>query len=309
MAETKPFNYGGQAVIEGVMMRGRNNLAVAVRRPDGEIDVVGRPLAKIYKGRFREMPFIRGIIVLIETLVLGIQSLFHSAQVAAAEEEGQEISPKLLWGTLAMGIIFATGIFFVLPLLVTHYLIYPFVSSAILGNIFEGVLRIGIFILYLVLVGLMPDIRAVFAYHGAEHKTVNAYEAGVPMEVEQVKNYSTAHTRCGTSFLLVVMVLAILVFTLLGRPPLWLAILSRIVLIPAIAAIGYEYIRFAAAHGGNLIVRSLIAPGIALQSMTTREPNERQLEIAISALKNVVEADSSEDEPSDNNSQVAGIED
>ena len=291
------------------MMRGRKNLAVAVRRPDGEIDVIGRPLAKIYKGRLREMPFLRGIIVLIETLVLGIQSLFYSAQVAAAEEEGQEISPKLLWGTLAMGIIFAIAIFFVLPLLVTHFLIYPFISSAILGNLFEGVLRIGIFILYLLLIGLMPDIRTVFAYHGAEHKTVNAYEAGIPLEVEQVKNYSTAHTRCGTSFLLVVLVLAILVFTLLGRPPLWLAILSRIVLIPVIAAIGYEIIRFAAAHNSNLIIRSLIAPGIVLQSMTTREPNESQLEIAISALKNVVKADIDEDEKPNNSNQTTVAED
>ena len=290
------------------MMRGRKHIAIAVRRPDGEIDVVGLPLAKLYKGRFREIPFIRGIVVLIETLVLGIQSLFHSAQVAAAEEEGQEISPKLLWGTLAAGIIFAVVIFFVLPLLVTHYLIYPYVSSSVLGNVFEGILRIGIFVLYLWIIGLMPDIKAVFDYHGAEHMTVNAYEAGIPLEVEQVKNYSTAHTRCGTSFLLIVLVLAILVFTLLGRPPLWIGILSRIVLIPAIAAIGYEIVRFSAAHSSNLIVRSLVAPGMVLQSMTTREPNEKQLEIAISALKNVVEADLSQDEQQNNDDQAADTE-
>jgi uncharacterized protein YqhQ len=291
MSAEKLFYYGGQAVIEGVMMRGRQNVAIAVRRPDGEIDVADKPLAKLYKGRFRDMPFIRGVIVLIETMVLGIQALMHSADIASAEEKGDKISPWMLWGTMAVGMIFGVAVFFVAPLLIATFLIYPYIDSPLLGNLIEGLIRIGMFILYLWGISFMSDIRAVFAYHGAEHKTINAYESGVPLETEQVKKYSTAHTRCGTSFLLVVLVLAIVVFTLIGRPELIMGIISRILLIPVIAAIGYEFIRFAAGHVNNPLVRSLITPGLLLQSMTTREPSDKQLEIAISALKKVIEAD------------------
>lgn len=292
MSTAKPFYYGGQAVIEGVLMRGRRHMAIAVRRPDGEIDVSWQSLASMYKGKFREMPFTRGVVILIETMVLGIQALLHSANIASAEKPGEKMSPLMLWGTMAIGIVFAVGIFFVAPLLIATYLIFPYVDSAFLGNLIEGIIRIGMFILYLWLVALMPDIRAVFAYHGAEHKVVNAYESGEPLELEHVKKYSTAHTRCGTSFLLVVLVIAIVVFSLLGRPPLWLAIISRIVLLPVIAAIGYEFIRFGAGHVKNPIMRHILSPGLLLQSMTTREPNDSQLETAISALKKVVEADS-----------------
>jgi uncharacterized protein YqhQ len=297
MPTTKPIYYGGQAVIEGVMMRGKKHVAVAVRHPDGHVEVSNQPLASIYKGRLRELPFVRGVIVLIETLVLGIQALLHSANVVAAEETGETISPWLLWSTMALGVVFAVAVFFVAPLLVTNYLIYPYVASALLGNLIEGIIRIGMFILYLWLIGFMAEIRVVFAYHGAEHKVVNAYEAGMPLEVEHVRKYSTAHTRCGTSFLLVVLVLAIIVFTLIGRPPLWLGIISRIILIPVIAAIGYEFIRFGASKVNHPIMRSLLRPGLALQSMTTREPNDSQLETAISALKSVLEAEANE-EPS-----------
>jgi uncharacterized protein YqhQ len=298
----KPFYYGGQAVIEGVMMRGRENIAVAVRRPDGEIAVTSRPLAQLYKGRFRNWPLIRGIIVLIETLALGIQTLLYSAEVAAAEEDEKGISPMLLWGSVVIAIAFAIGLFFILPLLLTRYLIDPHITSALVSNIIEGILRIGIFIAYLKAITLMPDLKRVFAYHGAEHKVVNAYESGMPLELDYVKNYSTAHTRCGTSFLLAVMVIAIFVFALLGRPPLWISIISRIVLIPVIAAIGYEFVRFGAAHSDNRFVRGLLAPGLMLQTMTTREPDDRQLETAISALKKVVEADS--DQPQISNNQA-----
>ena len=289
--KTTPFYYGGQAVIEGVMMRGRENMAVAVRRPDGEIDVTSQPLASIYKGHIRNWPFIRGIIVLIETLALGTQVIFHSAQIAAAEEDEKGIPPTLLWGTVVIAIAFAVGLFFIAPLLLTRYLVYPYIESALIGNIIEGILRIIIFIAYLKLISLMPDIKRVFAYHGAEHKVVNAYEAGMPLELNYVKNYSTAHTRCGTSFLLVVLVISIIVFALLGRPPLWLGILSRIVLIPVIAALGYEFVRFGAAHSQNWLVRGLLVPGLRLQAMTTREPDDSQLETALSALKKVIEAD------------------
>jgi uncharacterized protein YqhQ len=292
MMEKKPFYYGGQAVIEGVMMRGRENVAVAVRRPDGEIDVTSQPLATIYKGHFRNWPFIRGIIVLLETLALGTQAIFHSAQIAAAEEDEKGIPPTLLWGGVTVAVAFAVGLFFIVPLLLTRYLVYPYIASALICNIIEGILRIIIFIAYLKLISLMPDIKRVFAYHGAEHKVVNAYEAGMPLELDYVKNYSTAHARCGTSFLLAVLVISIIVFALLGRPPLWLGILSRIVLIPVIAALGYEFVRFGAAHSQNWLVRGLLVPGLKLQAMTTGEPNDSQLETALSALKKVIEADS-----------------
>jgi uncharacterized protein YqhQ len=288
MAKIKPVYYGGQAVIEGVMMRGPKNVAVAVRRPDGQIDIKDQPLASLYTGRLREIPFLRGGIILIETMVLGVNALLHSAQVAAAEE-GEEISPAMLWGTMAIGMVFAVALFFVAPLLIANFLIFPYVESALLGNLIEGVIRIGIFILYLYLVGLMPDIRRVFSYHGAEHKVVNAYEAGMPLELEHVRNYSTAHTRCGTSFLLIVLVIAIVVFSLLGRPDLWLSIISRIVLLPVIAAIGYEFVRVGAAHAKNPVMRSILAPGLVLQSMTTREPDDSQIEIALTALRKVID--------------------
>lgn len=272
-------------------MRGRESLVVAVRCPDGRLCVNSQPIPNLYKGRLRELPFIRGIIILIETLVLGIQTLLHSARVAASEEE-ERVSPAMLWGTAALGIGLGVLLFFVLPLLVTRYLIDPFITSALLSNIIEGILRIGIFIAYLTIVALMPDMKRLFAYHGAEHKVVNAYEDGVPLELERVKNYPTAHARCGTSFLLVVLVMAIIVFSLLGRPSLLPSILSRIFLVPVIAALGYEFVRFSSAHSDNPVMRSLIVPGLWLQSLTTREPNDSQLETAMVALKAVIQADS-----------------
>ena len=274
-------------------MRGQKHIAIAVWRPDNKLDVICQPLATLYKGRPRETPLIRGIIVLIETMTLGIQALLHSAQVSSTEDE-EEISSSLLWLSAIAGLVLGVAIFFIAPLLLTHYLIDPYIASTVLSNVIEGVIRIALFLAYLKLITLMPDIITTFAYHGAEHKVVNAYEAGEPLELEPVKKYSTAHARCGTSFLLAVLVIAIIVFALLGRPALWLSILSRIILIPVIAAISYELIRFSAAHTENALVHSLMAPGLTLQSMTTREPNDRQLEAALAALKKVIEADNSD---------------
>ncbi len=291
MADDQKFYYGGQAVYEGVMMRGRKSMAVAVRQPNGEIKVVEQPIPSFYKGKLRQIPFVRGFVILIETMVLGIKTLFYSAEVATAEVPEEKISSGTLWLVGAISIIIGVGVFFVGPLLFANYLVYPYVSSVILGNLIEGVLRIVIFILYLWLITFMPDIRMVFAYHGAEHKTVNAYEAGVPLEVEHVKKYSTAHTRCGTSFLLAVLVIAIVVFSLIGRPELWLSIISRIILIPVIAALGYELIRFFAGHVNNKVVHVFMVPGLALQSLTTREPDDPKIAVAIAALKHVVSLD------------------
>jgi uncharacterized protein YqhQ len=288
---SESFHYGGQAVIEGVMIRGKKGVAISVRQPNGELNIERQPLASIYKGRLREMPLIRGIIALVETLVLGTQSLLHSAQVAAAEEGGEKIPTALLWGTVAVSLALGVALFFMVPLFATRYLIDPYIDSALLSNVFEGLIRIGIFIAYLKLIGLMPDIKRVFAYHGAEHKVVNAYEAGVPLEVEAVKNYSTAHARCGTAFIFIVLVIAIFVFALVGQPTLWIRILSRIALIPVIAAISYEIMKFGASHAENPVVRILLAPGLLLQAITTREPDDSQIEAAISALNEVIEID------------------
>lgn len=291
----EPFYYGGQAVLEGVMMRGRENIAIAVRRPDGELVVATQPLPVIYKGRLKKLPLVRGIIVLVETLALGIQTLLHSAQIVATDEGNQktEMSPALLWGTVTISIALAIALFFIAPLLLVRYL-FDLYISALISNLIEGFLRVGIFIAYLKLISLIPDIRRVFAYHGAEHKVVNAYEAGVPLESETVKGYSTAHARCGTSFLLTVLIVAIIVFAFLGRPPLWASILSRLFLIPVIAALSYEIVRFSATHSHNRLVRTFLIPGLWLQAMTTNEPNDQQLETALSALKKVVEADKGE---------------
>jgi len=292
----KAFYYGGQAVIEGVMMRGKESMAISVRQPNGKLNIVKQPLAKIYKGRLRETPLVRGIIVLIETLVLGTRALLHSAQIASAEEgEEEKIPAVLLWGTVAGSIAFAVALFFIAPLFTTRYFIDPYINSALLSNVVEGLIRIVIFIAYLVLIGLVPDIKRVFAYHGAEHKVVNAYEAGSPLEVEAVKSYSTAHARCGTGFIFTVLIISIFVFALLGRPPLWISVLSRIILIPVIAAISYEIMKFGASHTKNTVIRILLAPGLRLQTMTTREPDDSQLEAAISALNEVVEIDKSAD--------------
>jgi uncharacterized protein YqhQ len=293
MAE--PFHYGGQAVIEGVMIRGKESVAISVRQPNGALNIVRQPLGSIYKGRLREMPLVRGIIVLIETLVLGTRALLHSAQVASTEEIGEKIPAAVLWGTIAASLAFAVALFFLAPLFTTRYLIDPYINSTLLSNVVEGLIRIGIFIAYLKLIGLMPDIKKVFAYHGAEHKVVNAYEAGIPLEVEAVKNYSTAHARCGTAFIFVVLIIAIFVFALLGRPTLWISIVSRVVLIPVIAVIGYEIMKLGAAHINNRVVRILLAPGLMLQAMTTKEPDDSQLEAAISALNEAIEIDRAAD--------------
>jgi len=291
----KSFHYGGQAVIEGVMIRGKEGVAISVRQPNGELNIMRQPLASIYKGRLREMPLVRGVIALVETLVLGTRSLLHSAQVASAEEGGEKIPTAILWGTVAASLALGVALFFLIPLFATRYLIDPHINSALLSNVFEGLIRIGIFIAYLKLISLMPDIKRVFAYHGAEHKVVNAYEAGVPLEVESVKNYSTAHARCGTAFIFIVLIIAIFVFALVGRPTLWIRILSRIALIPVIALISYEIMRFGAGHIKNALVRILLAPGLILQAITAREPDDSQLEAAISALNEAIEIDRAAD--------------
>jgi uncharacterized protein YqhQ len=286
----KRFYYGGQAVIEGVMMRGRETVVTAVRRPDGRLAIDTQPLPRLYTGRIRKAPLIRGVIVLIETLLLGIKTLFHSANVSL-EEEGEEISGWLLWLIVAGSLVFAVAVFFIAPLFLTRLLN---ISSSLVFNLIDGVIRSAIFVLYLWLMTLVPDIRQVFAYHGAEHKVVNAYENGVPLEVEAVRKYSTAHVRCSTSFIFVVFIISIFVFSLIGLHSTWLMVLSRIVLIPVIAALGYEVIYFGSRHINNSLVRAVLTPGLWLQALTTREPDDSKLEVALAALKKVVEVEETE---------------
>lgn len=286
---TKPFYYGGQAVIEGVMMRGEKTTAISVFRPDGTLDVYSQPLPGIYQGIGRKIPFIRGILVLAEALTLGTRSLFHSAKVASMEEE-ENIPSILLFGVVVVSIVFAVALFFVTPLLLTRYL-DSFIASDLVSHIIEGLIRMTIFIIYLTVIGLFPDIRRIFGYHGAEHKVINAYEAGCPLIEEKVETFSTAHVRCGTSFLFTVMIIAILVFALSGRPSIWISILSRVILLPVIAAIAYEVTRLSARFNQNPVAKALLAPGLLLQSLTTRKPDNNQLKAAISALNTVIEAD------------------
>ena len=288
----KKFYYGGQALIEGVMMRGQKTVTTAVRRPSGEMVINTQPLATIYTGRLRQTPLVRGVIVLIETLVLGARSLFYSANVSLGEEE-EEVSGWTVWLVMAVSLVMAVALFFLAPLYITKLLN---IESSLLFNITDGAIRVVIFIAYLKVMTLLPDIRRVFAYHGAEHKAINAFEAGVPLEVEAVRKYGTAHRRCGTSFIFMVLVLSIIVFALVGVHTAWLMALSRIVLIPVIASLGYEVIYFGARHVNNRLVRAVLAPGLWLQSMTTREPDDSMLEVSISALKEVVAADQGEAE-------------
>ncbi len=286
----KEFHYGGQAVIEGVMMRGQRSMAVAVRGPNGKIHVTTRPVSNAQTG-IRKIWFVRGVVALVESLALGASALFESANVSLGEEE-EKISGPILWGTLLASFAFAAAVFFVVPLVITDRLIDPhFHDHWLVSNLIEGLVRVVIFILYLAAVNLIPDIRRVFAYHGAEHKTINAYEHHVPLEPGPVSKYSTAHVRCGTSFLFAVMVIAILVFSLVPSSSIWVRIASRIVLIPVIAAIGYEFTRFSARFAENRVVRLTFLPGLALQRLTTRQPDNSQLEVAISALRGAIEAD------------------
>ncbi len=289
----KKHYYGGQAIIEGVMMRGRKAMVTAVRRPGGDLAINTQSLATLYTGRMRKTPLIRGVIVLIEAMVLGIRVLLYSANVALEEEE-EKISGGLVGVLVIVSLVFAVAVFFMAPLFLTR-LLDPYIPSSLVFNLIDGVIRLAIFIAYLKLITLLPDIKRVFAYHGAEHKAVNAYEDGVPLEVETVRKYSTAHVRCGTSFLFAVLIIAIVVFSLIGRPPLWQLVLSRLILIPVIAALGYEVTHFGARHIKSGLVRAILAPGLWLQTLTTREPDDGQLEVAVTALKKVVEVDQLEE--------------
>jgi uncharacterized protein YqhQ len=283
---------GGQAVLEGVMMRGPSAWSVAVRKPDGEIAEVNRPISSfLLKHRWARVPVIRGVFALGESLAIGFRALAISANYAAQEEgeDGEEVQTELSRGQLlfAFGIAigFALLLFKVSPALITSWL--PIESTGWFVVV-EGLVRVTIFILYLVIVGFMPDLKRVFQYHAAEHKAINAYEAGDPLEPEVVQGHSLIHVRCGTAFLLYVMVIAIFVFAFVGQPGWFWLIVSRIALLPVIAGIAYEVIRFAGKHPQNPVLRTIMAPGLWLQRLTTRAPSLDQIEVSIRALHEVL---------------------
>jgi uncharacterized protein YqhQ len=288
-------NVGGQAVLEGVMMRGPSNWAVAVRKPDGDIAEVHQPIkSPMARHRIYRLPVIRGVVALGESLAIGFRALAISANYAAAAEakegeEGEEVSTELTRAQLifafAIAIGFAVLLFKVSPALITDWIGIKRTGWFV---IVEGGIRVTIFVLYLSLISLFPDLRRVFQYHAAEHKAINAYEAGEELKPEIVQRFSQIHPRCGTAFLLWVMVIAIFVFAFFGRPHWYWLIATRILLLPVIAGIAYELIRFAGKHQNNRILMSLLAPGMWLQRLTTREPSLDQIEVSIRALKEVL---------------------
>ncbi len=290
--------YGGQAVMEGVMMRGRSTMAVAVRAPSGDIAVYHETLeGSAFSRRVRPLPFLRGVFMLWDTMVLGTRALVLSANVGLTEETdelsdepSETLSGVALWATVAVSILFSVGLFFVLPLVVIHFL-DRYISSSIVSNVVEGLIRLALLVGYMLVLRTVKDVRRVFMFHGAEHKTINAYEAGDPLDVDHVRRHSLQHTRCGTGFLLVVVLISIIVFALLGRPDFVIRVASRILLVPVIAAIAYEFIKWSANHDKNRFVRVLIAPSLALQRLTTSEPDASMLEVAIVSLKRVLVAE------------------
>jgi uncharacterized protein YqhQ len=325
-AAPKQFSYGGQAVIEGVMMRGAHMAAIAVRNPKGEIEVHEQPLnASLYRGRISKTPFLRGLVLLWDALGLGTRALMWSADKAMGEDDVSFNGP-LGWGTVAVSLLLGIGLFFLLPTAAASGLesllglqdpparvqevtegtapevadtsvdsaadpgnissgadIRPFVV-----NILEGFVRLGLVVGYIWAIGRIPDIKRLFAYHGAEHKTINAYEAGAELTPEVVATYAIEHPRCGTAFLLTVVFVSVLVFSVLGRPPLIILLLSRVLLIPVIAGIAYEIIRFTAKNMHNPVIRAIVVPNLALQHLTTRQPELAMIEVAIVAFKRVL---------------------
>ena len=297
MANQPAHLYGGQAVIEGVMIRGKDYFSLAVRCEDGSIEDLQERLNPLYNGKFRRWPLFRGVLALIETLVLGIKALQLSANIASSgpsqQSSGSEGIPGwVMASTLAFSLIFGIGLFFLLPLGVVR-LLEPNIGSGLLSEVVEGVLRLVILVGYITAIGSMREIRRVYAYHGAEHMTVHAYEAGLPLNVDNVRRFGTPHPRCGTAFLLTVVLVSVLVFIAFAllESSWWWRIASRILLLPVIAAASYEVIRFSGQHQTAIAGKLLAAPGLWLQRLTTRQPDDSQIEVAIRAMETAVAAD------------------
>jgi hypothetical protein len=281
--------YGGQAVIEGVMIRGPRHMAIAVRGPDGQIITRSETLPGVMAGRLRRIPVVRGMIVLYETLALGLRALTWSSQVAAGADRKEVSTPQMVL-SLAFTLVFVAAIFFAGPVLLTGWI------GSVFGNEYvevaiEGLLRLAMLVAYVWLIGRIPEIRRVFAYHGAEHRAIHAYEHGRTLTASAVRDYPNEHPRCGTAFLLTVMVLALVLFIALGTPPLWIRLIERVVLIPAIAAVAYELLRLGQRYGDAPILNLIYRPNLWLQKLTTRDPDDSQIEVAITALQHAIALD------------------
>lgn len=281
--EDRIITYGGQAVIEGVLMRGQKACAVAMRAPDGAIVVHEEKLAGIYRSRIAKIPFLRGVVLLWDALGLGMRALTISANMQSGED--QKLEGPALYLTLGLSLTFGVGLFFLLPAGVGGLAEHYWGWSPWLNNLLEGFLRLVLLVGYIWAIGFMPDVKRLFAYHGAEHKTINAYEAGADLTPESVAKFPLEHARCGTAFMLTLVLLSILVFAVLGPLPLAWRLLSRVIFIPILAGVAVEYIRWTAAHPDSPIVRALIRPNLALQSLTTREPDHAMLEVAIRSFQ------------------------
>ena len=283
------INYGGQALIEGVLMRGRKTSAIAMRAPDGSIATKVELLGGIYKSRLAKIPFLRGLILLWDSLGLGMRALTDSANLQSGEDE--KLEGPALYLTLGLTFLAAIGIFFLAPAgvgwLSEHFLVW----NAWWSNLLEGIIRLFLLIGYMWGIGFAPDIARVFSYHGAEHKTINAYEAGADLTPAAVAKYSLEHPRCGTAFLLILMVLSLFFFTILGPLPFAWRLTSRVLMIPVLAGIAYEYLRWTANHLNLPIVRLIVKPNLALQHLTTREPDDKMLEVAITAFQTMRKAE------------------
>jgi uncharacterized protein YqhQ len=285
-------DYGGQALLEGVLMRGRGAVGIALRHPDGSIVSTSEPLSSVlHRSRFARAPFFRGLVVLYETLIVGTRWLMRSGNVQA-QGEGQELGKGTMAATLLFTVALAVGLFVLLPLFLagaaTRATIGP--GQALLEHLLEGLIRVGIFVGYLLIISRSAEIRRVFQYHGAEHMTIHALEHEDPLDIEHVSKYPTAHQRCGTEFLVIFIILSILMFSLLAGQSLVIAIIGRILLVPVIASLAYELLRFGARHRHRWWIRWLYLPGIWLQSITTKQPDDSMIEVAIASMREALAA-------------------
>ncbi|MDD5466416.1 MAG: DUF1385 domain-containing protein [Anaerolineales bacterium] len=283
MKKLKLPSYGGQAVIEGVMMRGTQFVAIAMRAPDNQIVVHTEPLGALYRSRVIKIPFVRGLLMLWDALGLGVRALTISANTQTGDDEKLEGFP--LYFTLFISLSIGIGLFFLAPAWAGQLTEQALELNSWWGNLIEGLVRLLLLVLYIWAVGKIPDIRRVFAYHGAEHKTINAFEADAELTPENVARFPLEHPRCGTSFLLTLVVLSVLLFSILGPLPLFWRLTSRILLLPVLAGLAYEYLRWTSNHIESSWVRWIVKPNLALQHLTTREPSLDMLEVAITAFK------------------------
>jgi uncharacterized protein YqhQ len=282
MPTEKLPTYGGQAVLEGVMMRGVQTMAIAVRAPDQQIILHSQPLDAQRRGRLMRIPFVRGLVGLWDALALGWKSLSFSASIASGEQV--KFEGPLAWVTMAISLTLGVGLFFLAPAALSQLVERVLGINPWFGSLLEGLVRLGLIAGYLWLIGFLPDVHRLFGYHGAEHKTINAFEAGAELTPASVVRFPLEHPRCGTAFLLTVVVFSILLFALLGPMPVWARLLTRVLLIPVVAGLAFEYIRFTARHLSHPLVKLLVVPNLALQRLTTREPDARMLEVAIAAF-------------------------